>query len=231
MNNKKLSISQYYSSIKESVQQITNWHLSQVTTYLTGCILFSIGAKFFIDSKLGTDPLDVLVIGINTYLHLGLGICSSIVAILFLTWWTIWNKKFPPLTPFVTTALVGFLIDLWNYLAIEEITTSILYPYPMLIMGLFTCSYASSLIIMSGIGIRIMDLVAITMVQKWKWSFFRAKMVLEVGLFSTGWVLGGPVGVATILFLFLVGPFIQPFMYINKRFFSITNHGLAMKAS
>lgn len=197
-----------------------------IPIYVLGCVLFSIGAKFFIDSKLGTDPLDVLVIGMNNYLHLGIGGCSSIVAVFFLTWWAIWNRKFPPLTPFVTTALVGFLIDLWNWIALEFYTRQVLAPYPMLIMGLLICSYASSLIIMSGIGIRIMDLVAITMIKKWKWSFFRAKMTLEIALFSSGWLLGGPIGVATIMFLFMVGPLIPPFMYFNAKVLSMANHGM-----
>ena len=198
----------------------------QLIMYLFGCALFSIGAKFFIDSKLGTDPLDVLVIGLNIHLHLGMGICSAIIAIFFLTWWTVWNREHPPFTPFITTTLVGFLIDLCNFLLIEEYTTKLLSSYPMLITGLFICSYASSLIIMSGIGIRIMDLVALTMIKKWKWSFFKAKMVVEIGLFSTGWLLGGPIGVTTVLFLVIVGPFIQPFMTFNSKFLSLVNYGI-----
>lgn len=215
-----------FEAVAIELRKVLRWKISQIILYLCGCILFSIGAKFFIDSKLGTDPLDVLVIGINMHLHLGMGICSGIVSIFFLSWWSVWNKRFPPLTPFFTTTFVGFLIDLWNFIELESYTTPILSSYPMLVGGLVICSYASSLIIMSGIGIRIMDLVALTMIKNWRWSFFRSKMILEIGLFSSGWLLGGPVGVATILFLFLVGPFIQPFMNINSRFLSFPNYGL-----
>jgi hypothetical protein len=88
------------------------------------------------------------------------------------------------------------------------------------------CSYASALIIMSGVGIRIMDLVAITMVERLGWSFFRAKMTLEVALFSVGWMLGGPIGVTTLMFLIFVGPFIQPFMWANSAYLGIPNHGI-----
>ena len=204
---------------------ILDLHVHQIIMYLLGCLLFSIGAKFFIDSDLGTDPLDVLVIGLDIHLHLGMGICSAIVAVFFLAWWTIWNKDFPPITPFITTTLVGFLIDLWNFLLIETYTTQF-SPYSILIIGLFVCSYASSLIIMSGIGIRIMDLVALTMIKKWNWSFFRAKMTLEIGLFSIGWLFGGPIGITTILFLFIVGPFIQPFMMFNSKFLVLPNYGI-----
>jgi uncharacterized membrane protein YczE len=94
------------------------------------------------------------------------------------------------------------------------------------VVSLLACSYASCLIIMSGIGIRIMDLVAITMIEKWEWSFFRAKMTPEVGLFTSGWIPGGPMGATRALFLFLVGPFIQPFMWMNATCLRIANHGI-----
>lgn len=38
--------------------------LGRSLMYVFGCFLFSFGAKFFIDAKLGVDPLDVLVLGI-----------------------------------------------------------------------------------------------------------------------------------------------------------------------
>jgi len=201
--------------------------LKQYLTYLLGCFLFSIGAKFFIDSHLGTDPLDVLCIGMTLHLPISIGVASGIVAFVFLSAWSLWNRKAPPLTPFFTTLSVGFLIDLWNFLKIESFTGPLLNSYVMLMIAVALCAYASALIIMSGIGIRIMDLVAISMVKKWNWSFFQAKMSLELLMFGVGWALGGPVGIGTIAFLFGVGPFIQPFMALNSKAFLMTNHGLA----
>ncbi|MDB5097367.1 MAG: hypothetical protein JWM80_1788 [Cyanobacteria bacterium RYN_339] len=222
-----------------------DWRRYQVALYMLGILLFSLGAKGFIDAKLGTDPLDVLVIGMNGHLGVGLGVCSSLVAIAFLAVWMVWNRKLPPLTPFVSTTAVGFLLDFWNAIKLEQHTMGAL---PVLnvqafgavlnlsavgldVVSLLICSYASALIIMSGIGIRIMDLVAITMIEKLGWSFFQAKMLLEVGLFTTGWLLGGPMGVTTVLFLFLVGPFIQPFMWMNATYLSIPNHGIKRAAT
>jgi uncharacterized protein len=225
---------------KDYLAEQFSFQPKQLITYVSGLVLFSLGAKMFIEAKLGTDPLDVLVIGMNQHLHIGLGTCSGIVAIFFLSWWTAWNRKFPPISPFVSTAAVGYFIDLWNYVQLELYTVQLLPVYEVMlgnfplnlvallivVAALLCCSYASALIIMSGIGIRIMDLVAITMIEKWQWSFFRAKMVLEVGLFLSGWVLGGPMGITTIAFLFLVGPFIQPFMSFNAKYLGMINHGI-----
>ncbi|MBF0545048.1 MAG: hypothetical protein HQM08_11465 [Candidatus Riflebacteria bacterium] len=226
--------------LKEYFNEPLDWRRYQVGLYCLGIVLFSLGAKGFIDAKLGTDPLDVLVIGMNKHLGVGLGICSSLVAIGFLTWWMTWNRQLPPLTPFVSTSAVGFLLDFWNSLHLENYTIGALPIQNIVLAGhtlnisavgldvvaLLTCSYASALIIMSGIGIRIMDLVAITMIERWDWSFFRAKMTLETGLFTLGWFLGGPMGGTTVLFLFLVGPFIQPFMWMNAIYLNIPNHGI-----
>ncbi|MBX3421325.1 MAG: hypothetical protein KF752_07185 [Pirellulaceae bacterium] len=212
----------------------------QVLIYGLGIILFSLGAKGFIDARLGTDPLDVLVIGMNQHLGFGLGVCSSLVAIFFLSWWMIWNMKLPPIMPFVSTSAVGFLLDFWNAIELQKYTIESLPVWnvtvnegvinlssiALAIVSLLMCSYASALIIMSGIGIRIMDLVAITFLEKLGWTFFRAKMLLEIGLFTSGWLLGGPMGITTVLFLFLVGPFIQPFMWVNAKYLSIPNHGI-----
>lgn len=232
-------------AIKNYLQTAINFKWYQALYYVAGLVLFSLGAKGFIDARLGTDPLDVLVIGMNLHLGIGLGACSSLVAFFFLVWWMLWNREFPPISPFVSTAVVGYLLDFWNYIQLELWTIHQLPVYEITLAGqalnlwavgwvavsLLCCSYASALIIMSGIGIRIMDLVAITMMKKWHWSFFKAKMVLEIGLFSSGWLLGGPMGFTTIAFLFLVGPFIQPFMWANATYLKIPNHGIPPSTS
>jgi len=209
------------------LRKLMPWRKNQFAMYFGGCFIFSFGAKFFIDSKLGVDPLDVLCIGMTKHLPITIGIASGIVAITFLSIWTLWNKKFPPLTPFFTTFLVGNLIDLWNLARIQDFTSPILSPVGLLVFALLLCAYGSSYIIMSGIGIRIMDLVAITIVNKWRWQFIAAKMFLEIAMFSIGWTLGGPIGIGTVCFLAFVGTLIQPFMFMNNKFLRMPNHGLS----
>ncbi|NUT66980.1 YczE/YyaS/YitT family protein [Pseudomonas corrugata] len=213
------------------VLDLRNFKRDQLLMYLMGVGLFSVGAKCFIISQLGTDPLDVLIISIDKLFALGMGACSAIVSLFFLIWWMLWNKKYPPISPFITTTLTGLLIDLWSVLGMGEYLIVRVNEYTLLAIGLILCAYSSALIIMSGIGIRIMDLVVLTMVSKWGWSFTKAKMIIEIGIFSSGWLLGGPFGVGTIAFLLVIGPLIQPFMNMNTRRFSLKNHGLIRASS
>lgn len=194
--------------------------------YLLGCLFFSIGAKFFIDAGLGVDPLDVMVLGIVRHTGLTIGIVAGAVAIVFLAIWAVWNRRVPPISPFVTNFLIGSLIDVWNWVGLEAWTTPVLAPWPMLMSGLVVASYGSALIIMSGIGIRVMDLVAITMVREWRMPFWVAKSIIEVFFCVTGWALGGPIGIGTLMFLLIVAPLIQPFVALNVRWLGLPNHGL-----
>lgn len=206
-----------------------NFSKLQFSIYLLGCLLFSFGAKFFIDSHLGTDPLDVMVIGIVNRIGLTIGVVSGLISIVFLGIWSIWNKKVPPISPFITMFFVGSLIDLWNLLKLENLTNPILQPYALLTIAVILAAYGSSLIIMSGIGIRIMDLVAITMVEKLRWHFFYAKMSLEIFFVVTGVLLGGPFGIGTFAFLAFVSPGIVLFMSANEKYFKLPNYGLGEK--
>lgn len=192
--------------------------------YLTGCLLFSCGAAFFIHADLGTDPLDVFALGLLEHAPLTIGIAQALVAVVCLAVWAGWNRRRPPVSPFVTFFLCGSVIDVLR--AVDAAGQVPVPPGALMLLGVLLCTYGSALIIMSGIGIRAMDLVAISMTHRWRWPFWVAKGSLELILLVSGYLLGGPVGLGTVCFLVFVDTLIQPCMWLNTRLFSLRNHGL-----
>lgn len=203
---------------------ISTFRKDQYALYLAGCFTFAFGANAFIASRLGTDPLDVFALGLKKHIPITIGIAQGGFAALCLLVWSGWNKKFPPLSPFFTFFFCGSLIDIWIWSNIARYLG--LGPYGLLILGVILCGIGSALIIMSGIGIRAMDLVAITMTIKWRLPFWLCKGILEMMLLISGWLMGGPVGIGTIAFLGVVGWSIQPMMWAGTRLCSLPNHGL-----
>jgi uncharacterized membrane protein YczE len=205
-----------------------NFGRNQYLVYLAGCLLFSFGACCFIEAKLGTDPLDVFSLGLQKQASfVTIGMAQGGFALLMLLIWAAWNKKLPIVSPFITFFFCGSLIDVGRHYALAAKLP--FAGYPLMLTGVLLCAYGSSYIIMSGIGIRAMDLVAITMVQRWKAPFWVWKTVLELCLLVSGYVMGGPVGVGTVCFVAFVDLLIQPMMIANAKFFGMMNHGLRGK--
>ena len=206
-------------------------------TYLLGCIGFSFGVCSFAQAGLGADPLYVFSTGIQKLLNFNsYAIAEGGFAAVMLAIWAIWNKRLPIISPFVTFVLCGRLIDFGKK---HEIASHMPFTHwPLMIMAVVLCAYASSLIIMSGIGIRAMDLVAITMVEKFRREFWIFKTALEVALLGLGWLmLGTPgvqlqpgegivMGIGTLFFVVFVDLLIQPFMTANRTILGMNNHGL-----
>ncbi|MGH6918377.1 MAG: flippase-like domain-containing protein [Geminicoccaceae bacterium] len=200
----------------------------RLATYLGGCLCFSLGVKLFIDADLGVDPFHAMTIGLVQAVgvpYLQIGFMGGVVTAALLVVWMVWNRRPPPLTTFITIVMIGLLIDLWNWLAfdISDLTGSRALP---LLAGLLLNAYGSSLIIMSGIGIRVVDLVALTLVRQTGARFYVAKLALEAGFLLAGFLLGGPVGIAALAFVCVVGPFVEPLIWANRRFLNLQDHGL-----
>ncbi len=216
---------------------IPRFGFRQYVAYLLGCVGFSFGVVCFAWAGLGADPLYVFATGLQKVLNFNsYAIAEGGFAALMLAVWAIWNKKIPIISPFVTFVFCGRLIDFGKK---HELASFMPFTHwPLMIFAVLLCAYASSLIIMSGIGIRAMDLVAITMVQKLKKEFWVFKTTLEVLLLLSGWLmLGTPgvqlrpgvgivMGIGTLCFVIFVDLLIQPFMAANAKYLRMKNHGL-----
>jgi glycosyltransferase involved in cell wall biosynthesis/uncharacterized membrane protein YczE len=203
--------------------------LRRLLMSLAGCLLFSLGVKLYIDADLGTDPLHSMIIGAIEALDLayvGVGLGASIVTGAFLALWSAWNGRLPPLSTFATMALVGCLVDFWNLIGLERYTSMLEGPVAMMLTGVLLHAYASALIVMSGIGIRVMDLVVVSTVRNWGWPFVLGKLSIEAGFFAVAWLVGGPIGPGTIAFLAVVGCLVPCFMWVNERLLQLPNYVL-----
>jgi hypothetical protein len=200
----------------------------RLAMYLGGCLCFAFGVKLFIDADLGVDPFHAMTIGLVEAVgvpYLQIGFMDAMVTAALLVVWMAWNRRLPPLAIFLTMLIIGLLIDAWNWLPLDvsELAGSRALP---LFFGLLLNAYGSSLIIMSGIGIRVVDLVALTLVRQIGMRFYVAKLALEAGFLLVGFLLAGPVGIAAIAFVCVVGPFVEPLIWANRRFLKLPDYGL-----
>ena len=194
---------------------------SQYGLYLAGCLLFSLGATCFIEAGLGTDPLDVFALGVRDHTPLTVGLAQGGFAALMLLCWVALKRRTPSIWPFVTFLFCGSVIDV--LLATGWIADVPVAAMALMLIGVVLCAFGSAYIIMSAIGIRAMDLVALALADRTNRPFWVYKAILESLLLLVGWLLGGPVGIGTAYFLVFVGFLIQPVMSLNHRIVGVPN--------
>lgn len=196
-------------------RQVGRDSVKKIGMYLAGCTVFSLGAYLFIYSRLGTDPLDVFSLGLLNHVPLTIGIAQTLVAVICLLLVAAWTQKRPLLSPLWTFFSCGSLIDLLCFADAGRWLP--LPPFTVMLAGSLLCAYGSSLFIMSGFGIRAMDLLALVIGDRWRWPFWLGKGTLEGLLLLSGYVMGGPVGIGTVTFFIVVDGCIQPLMWMNRH--------------
>lgn len=184
--------------------------------------MFSLGATLFILSDHGTDPLDVFCLGIKQHFDLKIGTIQSSFALVCLAFWALIEKKTPPITTFLTFFFCGYLIDFFWY-SLDFLSSYNQYWIWFILMAMILCVQGSAFILMSGFGVRAMDLIAISLHQKTGKPFWLFKGILEFFLLDVGYMLGGPVGTGTMCFFICVGWLIQPTIIFNQKL--IPNYG------
>lgn len=192
--------------------------------YFAGCLVFSCGAYLFIHSELGTDPLDVFCLGLMEHVPLTVGVSQTLVAVICLVVVAAWTRRRPLAAPLFTFFFCGSVIDLLRWS--DPARMPAIPATGILALAVLLCAYGSALIIMSGFGIRAIDVLAITMTTKWRWPFWTAKGLIEASLMLSGYFMGGPLGIGTICFLVGVDLLIQPFVAANSKVLNIPNLGL-----
>lgn len=91
------------------------------------------------------------------------------------------------------------------------------FQYIYLLLGVLLCLFGSAGIIVSNVGIRAMDLVALELERKTQTPFWIYKFLFEVMLLASGYLMGGPVGIGTVAFLVVVGGFIKPVINVYEK--------------
>ncbi len=170
----------------------------------------AIGVAFIFLANIGTDPINVFVQGLSISFGLSVGTWITVLWVAFIISSMILGVK-----PYIATVLDVILFGLFVDIAIkiiqlpkpENITISILY----LIIGLFLYSMFFGVYLNTKLGAGPIMLFVIALSTKTKKSIGFTKTIIDVGILLAGFLLGGIVGLGTILLALSIGYAIEFF--------------------
>ena len=161
-----------------------------------------------LQANIGFSPWDAFHDGLAQTIGTTIGLASILVGIVILISAHLAKEKFG-LGTIVNMILVGVLIDFILWLDVIPLSHGFLTGVPMLIGGMFLIGFGSYYYIGAGFGAGPRDNLMVIMMRRTKKSAGICRATVECCAVAAGWLLGGMVGLGTVLSAFGLGACVQ----------------------
>ena len=180
----------------------------RIMSLLFGLSLFALGIVITIKANIGYAPWDVFHAGLAHTLGISIGLASIITGVVMIAIVTLAGEKIG-LGTIANIVVIGLLIDLIIFLGFIPTGASLIYGIVTLLIGLFIVSIGSFFYIKSGFGAGPRDNLMVVLNKKTKLPVGICRSIVELSAILIGWLLGGMVGVGTVISAIAIGFFIQ----------------------
>nr|WP_255430305.1 hypothetical protein [Streptomonospora sp. PA3] len=172
----------------------------------TGLCLFGLGCALLIASRLGAMPWDVLHQGLSLHTGLSVGTCSILAAGAVMLLWAPLRQRVG-LGTVSNAVVVGLSVDasLWLLPEVEGLAAR----WAALVAGTVLTGLATGCYIGARLGPGPRDGLMVGLAERTRLSVRTARTGIEVAVVVAGALLGGTVGVGTLLFAIAIGPLAQ----------------------
>ena len=168
-----------------------------------------LGVYLTIHADIGAATWDVLNLGLSKTLHIIYGSASIAVSLTILII-DILLKENIGIAMFIDAVTVGKAVDFFEWLDIVPVPKTLIGSIVMILIGLVIIGYTQMLYMKAALGCGPRDTLLVGLTRRVPKIPIGA---VSIGLLSTatlvGWLLGGPVGIGTILCAFASGPIMQ----------------------
>lgn len=181
----------------------------RVPRLILGLVLFGLGISMMVTANLGLSPWEVFHQGISRRTGIPLGTVGILTGILVLLLWFPLRER-PGIGTITNVFLIGIVIDLTQLVFPDSIDTMWLR-WVLMIGGTVVIALGSGLYIGVGLGPGPRDGL-MTGLSRRNIPIGVARIGIEVTVLAAGWILGGTVGIGTVVFAFGVGPLVAVFL-------------------
>ena len=183
---------------------LLNMLIAAVSLFVNG-----FGIYLTIQANIGAAPWDVLSLGLSKSLGILYGNASIAISLTILLI-DILLKEPIGIAMFIDAVVVGKAVDFFNWLHPVAPCRSLLTAVPVMLLGLVVLAYTQYTYMVASLGCGPRDTLLVGLARRLR----RLPIgLVSVALLSTatliGWLLGGPVGIGTLICAFGAGPIMQ----------------------
>lgn len=180
----------------------------RLTRLFLGLVVMGVGIASMVRSELGLAPWDVLHQGLSERTGVPLGTVVILVGLAVLALWVPLRQR-PGVGTVANAVVIGAVIDLT--LAVVPQVDWTVVRWALMPAGVVALSLGSGLYIGAGLGPGPRDGLMTGLAARGP-SVRLVRTGIEVAALAGGWLLGGSVGVGTLVLAASIGPLVQFFL-------------------
>jgi uncharacterized membrane protein YczE len=178
----------------------------RVTQLLLGLGVYGVSLALLVRADLGLFPWDVLHQGLMVHVPLSFGTIVILVSVVVLLAW-IPLRQWPGIGTVCNAIVIGLVAD--ATLAVLEAPTSLLVRGVLMVSGVVLNAVATAAYIGARLGPGPRDGLMTGLVRRTGASVRLVRTSLELSVLVAGWLLGGTIGIGTLLYAFTIGPLVH----------------------
>ena len=211
--------------------------VKRLVLFFVGMSIIQFGVALFLKTGIGSDPFTVFTQGLATVLNkTGLqnlsivnmiagkaevtpGVANMIILIILFSGILIVDRKRIKIGTLICVVGVGPIIDLGvkvvSYFPIES--ANIFVKMLLVLLGCFVIAVGFSIMSESNVGVAPNDIVPFIIQDNLKFQYRWIRITFDATFLIFGFILGGKVGIGTIIAMLTTGPFIQFCLPYGKK--------------
>lgn len=194
----------FFGKNKTTGQILISALMAAVSLFVNG-----LGVYLTVHANIGAAPWDVLNLGLSKTFHILYGNASIAVSLCILII-DILLREHIGIAMFIDAFTVGKAVDFFDWLDIVPVPKTLFGSIAMILVGLVIIGYTQMLYMKAALGCGPRDTLLVGLSRRVpKIPIGAVSIALLSAATLTGWLLGGPVGIGTILCAFASGPIMQ----------------------
>jgi uncharacterized membrane protein YczE len=183
-------------------------------TLLAGLCGYGFSMAMMVRAGLGLDPWDVFHQGLTRHTPMTIGLASAVVGVVVLLAWIPLRNK-PGIGTVANVIVIGVSVDAG--LAVLTAPESVPVRITLMLGAVLLNAVSTVLYVGAGLGPGPRDGLMTGLVARTGVSVRSVRTAIEATVLSVGWLLGGSVGVGTVLYAFGIGPMVQLVLRLTPK--------------
>ena len=183
----------------------SRWRTGPVTfvILILGLWLFGTGEAMLVDAALGNAPWTVFAQGLSVRTGLGIGVATFFTSVVVLLMWIPLRER-PGLGTVANAVVIATALQVM--IAVLPNPEGLVWRVGQVLLGIALVGIGSGLYLTTNLGPGPRDGLMTGIHLRTGIAVTPVRLGIEVSVLAVGWLLGGTVGIGTLLFALLIGP-------------------------